>query len=462
MPRPPRDPQSLSLLLQAQGPLGARAILDSLGISQPTLSRLVAEAGSSVERIGTARNTRYALRRPVRHLGDHWSVYRIDESGRAQPWGELRALQGGFRFVAEGPASPEWIEREYANGVFPGLPFFLQDVRPQGYAGRALARNVSARLGLPASPEQWSNDDVLSCFVAEGSDLVGNIVVGDRALEMALRDAERARTNAIADDERQAAYPTRADAAQRGEVVGSSAGGEQPKFLADVAGENGEIRSVLVKFTSSDSSPVSQRWADLLCCEHLAGETLRAHSVPCARTQLLDAGGRRFLEVERYDRCNAIGRRGVVTLGAIEDALAPGTPTDWAGASRRLANAQLINPGETRSLQWRWCFGDLIGNTDMHRANTSFWLTDNLPFALAPVYDMLPMLYAPGSQGELGERPFSPRPPLPWITEVWSDAAGTATDFWALVSPDERVSPGFREIAARCLDHIVRLRSRFG
>ena len=244
-------------------------------------------------------------------------------------------------------------------------------------------------------------------------------------------------------------------------MVGSSAGGEQPKFLADVLAAEGGIRSVLVKFSSADASPVSQRWADLLCCEHLAAQTLYAQQVPCARTQMLDVGGRRFLEVERYDRPNGAGRRGVVTLGAIEDAFVPEDPADWIDAARRLEAAQVISPADAQALQWRWCFGDLIGNTDMHRANASFWLGDKLPFSLAPAYDMVPMLYAPGAQGDLGERTLSRRPPLPRIAAVWAEAAVAAADFWRRVTADERISADFRAIAAYCADQIDRLRDRY-
>lgn len=462
MPRPPRNPRELFLLLQAQGPTPTRAIRRSLGISAATLSRLVAEAGPLIERIGTARNTRYALRRPVRQIGDHWPVYRIDERGRGQVWGELRALHRGFRFVpANSLQRPAWLAQHFPQGLFDGLPFFLQDVRPQGYVGRAIARESSTRLGVPADPTLWSDDDALTYFVLEGSDLPGDIVVGDLALEQALRRTEAIGSRTVVETEREVRYPLLADAAQRGELVGSSAGGEQTKFLVDVLTGDGRVRCALVKFSATITSPVAQRWADLLICEHLAAETLRARSVPCASTQLLRGGERCFLEVERYDRPNGIGRRGIVTLGALEDALVEGTPGDWLDAARRFLDAGLISPAHARALQWRWCFGNLIANTDMHRANVSFWLGDELPFALAPAYDMLPMLYAPGAQGELGERIFAPRPPLPAIADVWSDAAAAAADFWVQVVTDERISTGFRAIGSRCAAEVARLREHY-
>jgi hypothetical protein len=137
------------------------AMAAALGISQSTLSRWIAHLGSSVERIGAARSTRYALRRDVRNLGSQWPIYRIDQLGRAEPWGDLRALHGGFRF-APGGSAPGWLVPHFPEGVFPGLPFFLQDIRPQGYMGRMIGRKASTSLVLPSDPRDWNDDDLVA------------------------------------------------------------------------------------------------------------------------------------------------------------------------------------------------------------------------------------------------------------------------------------------------------------
>ncbi|MDE2107510.1 MAG: transcriptional regulator, partial [Patescibacteria group bacterium] len=164
----------------------ARALAEFLQVSQPTVSRWIAELGPAVERFGAARHIRYALRRNVRNLGAAWPIYRIDERGRSLAAGELRALHGGFRLVSSGNP-PAWLAREYPAGIFPGLPFFLQDTAPEGYLGRSVAREVSARLGVPSDPRDWQDDDLLAYLLSEGDDLPGNLILGDRALEHALR-----------------------------------------------------------------------------------------------------------------------------------------------------------------------------------------------------------------------------------------------------------------------------------
>ena len=54
----------------------------------------------------------------------------------------------------------------------------------------------------------------------------------------------------------------------------------------------------------------------------------------------------------------------------------------------------------------------------MHHGNFAFWMDDALPFRPAPSYDMLPMLWSPGPQGEIIERlgkTFEPRAELAGI-----------------------------------------------
>ena len=112
-------------------------------------------------------------------------------------------------------------------------------------------------------------------------------------------------------------------------------------------------------------------------------------------------------------------------------------------------------------LRWSWCFGDLIANSDMHRANASFWFGDDRPYLLTPFYDMLAMLYPPGAQGELAERPFAPRPPFAAVADVWNDAAAAGLAFWARVASDTRISESFRAIATSNREGVQRLVERF-
>ena len=105
-----------------------------------------------------------------------------------------------------------------------------------------------------------------------------------------------------------------------------------------------------------------------------------------------------------------------------------------------------------------WLFGQLIGNTDMHDGNLSFIpvpAADGVVFTVAPIYDMLPMTYAPVRGVELPPRNYVPRLALPTEEAAWRDAAAAALAFWALAADDERISADFRRT---CSDNEALLR----
>ena len=101
-------------------------------------------------------------------------------------------------------------------------------------------------------------------------------------------EALQAPIDRVAADDRLAQYRERARAALDGEDVGSSPGGEQPKFTATVE-VHGRRRSVLVKFAQPDEGAAAQRWSDLLVCEHLALEALRQSGQAAASSELLQS-----------------------------------------------------------------------------------------------------------------------------------------------------------------------------
>ena len=204
-----------------------------------------------------------------------------------------------------------WLDE--ADGVsqkHDGLPWFLDDMRPQGFIGRTFAY-AHPELQLGADPRNWNADDVLRAMVLFGEDLPGNLIVGDAAFARFHTLPERASRAASELD-----YPAFAERAMQGTVGGSSAGGEQPKFCTIRNGQH-----VLVKFSPAGDSPTDQRTRDLLVCEHLALQTLSAAGLPAAQTQLFTVAGRVFLESVRFDRPaispnnpQGLGRQGMVSL----------------------------------------------------------------------------------------------------------------------------------------------------
>lgn len=452
-----RLPQ-LEALLRRDGPLTAAALGAALGVSQPTVSRLLASAGDTVVRIGKARASRYALGRDIARAGSRWPLYRIGANGQPEALGELRALHGdGFHFDPAHPL-PAFVHGEFADGLFPGLPWFLDDQRPQGFLGRAFVRRVAADIGAPDDLMRWSADDIVLALLRHGEDEAGDLVLGQVALERALQALVS--PDALDASQRVARYPALADAALAGEDVGSSAGGEQPKFTALLRGQTG-MQAVIVKFSERAGTPAAQRWADLLRCEHIAGDILRAHGIAAAESEILEADGRVFLQSTRFDRMPALGRRGLVSLAALDAAHYGHGRIDWWKFAPQLQRDGWLTADDARALAIRGWFGALIGNSDMHLGNASVVLRDARPLALAPSYDMLPMALRPASTGEIVARTLALVPPLPEQNALWSEAARMAQDFWWRVEARAGISIDMSRIAGEQARKLEAAISRF-
>jgi hypothetical protein len=218
---------------------------------------------------------------------------------------------------------------------------------------------------------------------------------------------------------------------------------------------------VLVKFSEAANTPAKRRWLDLLLGEHHALAVLGEHGVVAASSELVPSGERLCLEVARFDRVGALGRRHVVSLGALDEALY-GARDDWRRAADRLHRDRWIDADARLALHRLHWFGALIANTDMHFANASFFVDGAAPFALAPVYDMLPMLYRPAYAGEIVPRTFVAPLPPPDARAAWAWAAVPALAFWQRVADDARVSLPFRQVARENRALVAQAAERFG
>lgn len=419
-------------------PLSARQLAEKLKISQPTVSRALRALGDEVVRIGAGPSIHYALRDAARGVGDV-PVYRVSAEGTLRRLGVLL------------PVRPDGFVMQQEDGVFlhsHGLPWWLQDMRPQGFLGRAYAARHAASLGLPSRLGEWTDAHVLRALIAHGHDVVGNLLLGDLAREHFL-EAPLPQPADIA------RYPELAAAAERGDTPGSSAGGEQPKFMAFTD------RHVLVKFTAAEDNPVTRRWRDLLAAEHLAAQVLREAGIPAAASRLLDLGGRRFLEVERFDRIGPLGRQAVHSLSALEAEFIGAADAPWPVLTHRLAAQGIITQQAADGAALLYAFGTLIGNTDMHNGNLSFVALHGRPYELAPAYDMLPMALAPRSGGSLPDDIPALRLHPEVSAETWRSALELAKRFVARLRQGNHLStawqPSLRALEShlRCADAMI-------
>ena len=444
----PAHTENIKRLLAGHGSLAATDIARLARISQPTFSRAI-RGDREILRIGMARNSRYALARSIVGVTSSWSFYSIDDIGKASRMGRLQALQQGefyFEFEMEGDSFSYLRIGEGHPSLYPDLPWFLDDMRPQGYMGRIFAHSYGPQLGIGTDPESWSVDETLVAILKFGSDTPGNFVLGDDAIDTF--QAHKLKPAFIDQNERAAQYDILArKIAEDGELPLSSAGGEQPKFTTCIRLADGSFKHVIVKFSGSIKTSVGRRWADLLRSEALAGRTLRQHGRADTVSNIIETDQRIYLEVERFDRAGQFGRRGTISLRTLLAATGGRLDQSWRHSAETLAIEGWISEEDaTRLTELEW-FGHLIGNTDMHPGNICLQLTAQMPLSLCPAYDMLPMHYAPNRSGDVPTKPIDPVLPRPESMPLWRPMAKAAINFWREISENEQYTDQYRLIA---------------
>lgn len=439
-----------------RGPQQVRKLVASLGFSQPTLSRAIKALGDEIVRIGKGPSIHYALRDAMRGIGE-MTIYRASATGSIRQTGTLI------------PVRPDGFVLLQSDGKTlhsDALPWWLFDMRPQGYLGRNYAARHAAALGLPSQLNDWDDTHALRALLAHGHDVTSNLLLGDAARDVFLAAVHDA---PISENDKPQAYVHLAEEAARGEIPGSSAGGEQPKFVACAQTPAGP-RHLIVKFTLAGDNPITERWRDLLLAEHLALDTLDAAGIAAVRTHITDAnsalGPQRFLEIERFDRTGEFGRRGVFSMKALDAEFVGAGPAGWSAIARALAKKGCITREAAAGAALLQAVGVLIGNTDMHTGNLSFvcaddppnTLPDNFPHAfpyhLAPAYDMLPMGFAPRAGGAIPTTLPPATLPADITPETWRQAAQAARQYLARLRGEPRFSPAFQPCINALADHL--------
>ncbi|UXH78304.1 type II toxin-antitoxin system HipA family toxin YjjJ [Roseateles amylovorans] len=392
-------------------------------------------------------------------------LYRVGRDGRVQAVARIALIepQGSSLDMLKPLGWP--LDESMHEGWFDGLPYPLNDMRPQGFLGRHFARRHAALLQNPCDPETWSDDDGLKAMLQLGDDLPGDLIVGEAACRLWMARVRAVRDgiapSGLSDDEIVPAFCALAETADTGGMGASPIGGEFPKFTARRVRKDGTQQHVLVKFSGSDDAPGTQRWADLLVCEHLAGEVLRSElGVAAATSRVHVAGQRTFLEVDRFDRHGALGRSPVISWAALNAALVGLAGRPWTEGVKVLHACGWVDADVLSTVQTVWLYGQLIGNTDMHDGNLSFRPVLDAPtprLVLAPIYDMLPMRYAPMRGVELPSRTYAPQLPLPAEGDAWQAAARAALCFWQRAAEDVRISGPFRQLCTDNAQTLARL-----
>ncbi|MBI5647496.1 MAG: type II toxin-antitoxin system HipA family toxin YjjJ [Ignavibacteriae bacterium] len=413
-----------------------------LGVSQPTLSRLLRAEGDAVIRLGKARATRYARAAAVFGRELSYNIYRVNRSGKCTQAGVLRALRDG-RFLVQADGTQAWLLGEGGDGLYPGLPYFLEDLRPGGFLGRSIARRLADLRGYPEDTQVWSADLVGSYLLDFGEEAPGDVLIGEGAC------ARAARPPGLVLRSRDVDYPVFAARSMREGLPGPSAGGEQPKFTV----YDEEAGHLIVKFSPAGAGSEARRWRDLLLAEAAALATLRSHGFPAADTAVCTFGGRVFLESRRFDRSGEMGRVPTLSLQSVSTEYT-GDMSSWRGSAEALVGRGVLSASDAARIAELALFGAWIGNTDMHGANLAV-RPKGSAFTVHPIYDMLPMAWAP-RRGELPPVSYTAPSAERYESARWSATGALAEAYWADLENNTMVSDSFRRIAGAVLKQVRR------
>ncbi len=339
--------------------------------------------------------------------------------------------------------------------VYQGMPFFVRDLRPQGFLGR-MEPGRHRDVDLPADILHWTDEQVLKYISRRSENAVGDLILGNESYARYIESSAVEERSVISNEERPQRYPRMAEESMQGEAPGSSAGGEQPKFTAVIRrdADGGLIEPVIVKFSPPLDIPSGRRWGDLLVCEHLALQVLARNGIAAAKTSILEFSERVFLEVVRFDRVGLKGRRPMATFSALDGYLGM-MDQSWTAVARELGRLGELAEKDILTVEILDLFGALIGNTDKHHGNIAVAWTFERKHRLLDAYDMLPMLYRPNAHGEIVAREWTASYLDRLELRHLAKCHDMAMQFWRVVLNDSRISDDFKRIAER---HMTALR----
>ncbi|VAW43668.1 hypothetical protein MNBD_GAMMA02-1188 [hydrothermal vent metagenome] len=400
-------------------------------LSQATVSRCLKKLSQSLLVLPDSSPRKYALPDPG-ISPNHYDLDEIDEHGKQSVLGSVYAITGGEFFVTLTQGTSKLFLGQSKDGLYDGLPFFLDDMRPQGFLGQQVAKQLSAvNKYYPSKLSLWNSNHILKYLSEYGDELPGNLIFGD-GLVTPIRE--------IVSPINTESYDFICRQIKEGTVPKSSAGGEQQKFTAFNKEMNADV---IVKYTSNENDAVTRRWKDILVTEFHALKILADIKTPAAEVRLLDQNSRFYLETKRFDRLGLFGRRSMFSLLSI-DMEYIGFGENWYQIANELFKLNLLSETDRNYVSILWHFSQLIANTDAHLGNISFGIKDE-SFTLLPIYDMCTMAIAP-KLNSLDSIAFTL--PSVDILNIGEDFKETivkaAIEFWQKVGDDARISNEFQ------------------
>ena len=428
--------EKITSRLRINGPTSSSELQQVTSLSQPQLSRYLKKLKNQIIRMGKGKNTRYAYLREFPQVGSEVSIYQVKENGEYKKTGTLYPIMPkGFYWEAEDAKQSRF---------FDDLPYFLNDLRPAGFLGRIIPRTYPD-WEFPENIQLWNAEATLRYLTNFGVDLIGDLIVGDKAVQKFISSTfQIIETNTVTNEVE--LYEELARGVEKYGLPGSSAGGEHPKFLTIRLSDNTQV---IVKFVLNAQNPKTERRLDLLRAESIASSILSTPAT-IAPTRIIEGRLYTFLEIVRFDRVRPHGRKGVISLLSL-DAEFIGSGASWSIVGKKLLDKEIITRDIADEIEFREYFGSFIGNTDMHSGNMSLFFEEEKVKGITPVYDMLPMMYAP-RQEYIDTGVITISPPKPQTITLWKKALELAVGYWQRIQITEGFSASFIEIARNNVD----------
>lgn len=399
-------------------------------LSQATVSRCLKKLDDSLLVLPFSSPNKYAL--PAEDKGYSVQFKEVDEQGNESKLGTVYRLANDQYFVDLAEGASKLYLGEKGNGLFDGLPFFLDDLRPQGFLGNLFVKQLADMSDrYPKKLSSWQAKHIFQYLEEYGDDLPGNLKFGVGTYHLP----------------RQPVYPVPYDKydfmceqIKAGVSQESSLGGEQQKFTVFSSELNADV---LVKYTSNKNDAVTRRWKDILVTEYHALKILAAFKIPAAEIDLIDRDNRFYLVVKRFDRIGFFGRSSMFSLLSI-DMEYVGLGENWQNIANEMLKLNLLSKSDNNSISILWAFSQLIANTDTHLGNISLGIKGD-SFNLLPIYDMCTMAIAP-KPNSLDPIDFT-LPDLDTLNinqDNKSLVLEMAFLFWQRIEKDTRISGEFR------------------
>ncbi len=407
-----------------------KEIQQTTQFSQATISRCLKKLGNALLVLPGSSPRQYALPAVIFETNLPFDLVEVDEHGKIAFMGYVHVLNGGKFFVSINKSASNLYLGQSKDGLYDGLPYFLDDLRPQGFLGIQIAKQLAGKTSdYPSKLSAWNSKQVLQYLVEYGDDLPGNIIFGDGVLKELRQPIQPIGIDT---------YDFMCQQIEAGSVPQSSAGGEQQKFTAF----NKEVNAhVLVKYTSKENDAVTRRWKDILITEYHALKTLTDFEIPSADVRLINKDNRFYLETKRFDRLGNYGRSSMLSLQSIDMEFI-GIGENWMKIAFEMSKKNLIVESDKYYISFLWMFSQWIGNTDTHLGNISFGIRGEL-FSMLPIYDMCTMAIAPNINSLDPINIKLPNVKLNIESSFNTRLENAVISFWERVLEDSRISEEF-------------------